>query len=47
MSFAHKVDLLVMQRQGYLVTEQKAEFFLTLYCFVVKLISVQQVQPAK
>ena len=27
MSFAHKVGLWVMQRQGYRVTEQKAEFF--------------------
>ena len=27
MSFAHKVDLWVMQRQGYRVTEQKEEFF--------------------
>ena len=30
MSFAHKVVLLVMQRQGYFVTEQKAIFFHTL-----------------
>ena len=27
MSFAHKVVLSVMQRRGYLVTDQKAEFF--------------------
>ena len=30
MSFAHKVVLLVMQRQGCFVTEQKTEFFYTL-----------------
>ena len=36
MSFAHKVVLWVMQRRGYLETEQKAEFFFTLYCFVGK-----------
>ena len=40
---AHKVVLWVMQRQGYFVTEQKAEFFFTLYCFVVKLTSIQQI----
>ena len=27
----------------YVVTEQKAEFFFTLYCFVVKATSVQQI----
>ena len=27
MSFAHKVVLLVMQRQRYFATEKKAEFF--------------------
>ena len=30
MSFAHKVVFSVMQRRGYLVTDQKAEFFHTL-----------------
>ena len=30
MSFAPKVVVWVMQRRGYLVTEQKAEFFHTL-----------------
>ena len=27
MSFVHKVVLWMMQRRGYLVTEQKAEFY--------------------
>ena len=31
MSFTHKVVLWVMQRRGYLVTEQNAEFFFKLY----------------
>ena len=31
-----KVVLWVMQWQGYLVTEQKAEFFFTLHCFCSK-----------
>ena len=43
MSFAHKVVLWEMQRPCYLITEQKAEFFFTLYCFVVKPTSVQQI----
>ena len=29
------------------VTEQKAEFFFALYCFVVKPTSVQQIKPPK
>ena len=41
MSFAHRVVLWVMQRRGYLVTEQKAESFCTRYCFVGKPTSVQ------
>ena len=37
MLFAHKVVLCVLQRRGLpWKTEQKAEFFFTRYCFVVK-----------
>ena len=43
MSFAHKVVLWVIQLRGYLVTAQKAKFFFTLYCFVVKRTSVQKI----
>ena len=46
MSFAYKVVLRVMQRQGYLLTEQKAEFSFT-HCFVVNLTSVQQIEPLR
>ena len=31
MSFAHKIVLWMMQRQGYLITKQKVDFFATLY----------------
>ena len=43
MSFAHKIVLWMMQRQGYLITKQKVDFFATLYCFGVKPTSVQQI----
>ena len=36
MSFAHKVVLSAMQRRGYLVTEQKADFFFHTLLFCSK-----------
>ena len=46
MSFAHKVCS-VGEATAEVVTEQKAEFFWALYCFVVKPTSVQQIKPPR
>ena len=46
MSFAHK-GCSVGEATGEVVTDQKAEFFFALYCFVVKLTSVQQIKPPR
>ena len=46
MLFANK-GCFVGEAMAEVVTEQKAEFFFTLYCVVVKPTSVQQIKPPR